>query len=371
VNFVRPAQSRLYQYPVIQANESTFEAIYNGVAIYVYYNGGASVMRATPSNSIYARRYLELTIPSSSQDGLVLYTQGATVATNETGLNTLDMIASTQAFLSSQAMSLIAIAYINDSTTVSSVGWYYQNGSLIAPLLPRSGNNYLYDLGPTNQTLPISQGSVPAIFRNPLSNGLTYVRWNFSNGFNVTQTLIPSAIYKRRLVPVDYQVTQGSISGKLSSLGPRINNVGPFVPRHTNPNSYVIFNPDKNGNFNASFYYQVPELKQQTWTTLEIEAEGNIYMKSSSVWNMVWYDQDAQYFNTNSGYLGYLSQAGKWNYYLSGWTNADPVLINPHFGTVAISIAVTNATSPLYVDLFTIRISVNNPHDNPHSPVLQ
>jgi len=298
----------------------------------------------------------------------VLFTQAAVSYTN-TSVTSLDLVTSTQAFLSSQAISFAAVAYTNDTTSLTSVAWYYQNGTLIDTFVPRLSNGILFDLAQTNNTLPLPRTYI-SLYKNAMANGLTYIKAQFSNNYNITQTVLPSAIYRRRMLPFQYQVNKGTISGKISSVGPRINNVGPFNRRHQNSNSYVIFHPDSSGNFNASFYFQVPNLKQELWSTLELIAEGNAYMSTSSNWNIVWYDVNSQYFNSQTGFMGILSQAGKWNYYFAGWTNAVPTLIDPTSGIVAFSVSVTNATSPLYVDLLTLRIGVNNPHANPHSPVF-
>jgi hypothetical protein len=335
----------------------------------VYYNANASILRAVPLNTLYARRYLQLSAPTSSPNGVVLFTQASVSYTN-TSVGSVDLVTSAQAFLTSQGLSFISVCYTNDTSTLTSLGWYYQNGSLIAPFVPRLPEGILFDLAITNNTYPLPRNYI-SLYKNAMSNGLTYVRAHFSNGYNITQTVIPSSIYRRRMLPYEYVVNTGSISGSITALGPRINNVGPFNSRHQNPNSYVIFRPDASGNFNASFYFKIPTLKQELWSTLELIAEGNVYMASSSNWNNVWYDQGVEYFNTQLGFMGTLSQAGKWNYWFAGWSNAVPTLIDPYTGVVAYSVSVTNATSPLYVDLLTLRIGVNNPHANPHAPVFK
>jgi len=274
---------------------------------------------------------------------------GATNATNnDLGLGLVEIYPTATTFPTDivQADNLflntltIAGKIVHDVANATSASLYYgdltENG---VPLNTFSSAYQSYNL--VNGTLNFS--TIGFLYAIPSDAYLQVTSGPFPGG-DIRGQMYPLVTPRRKIVPLSFTSTNGTLTGQLASLY-RATQYG----NNNNKNSYVTLNP-VGSSFDGYFLFQLPIAKGNLEDIRMFTLNLNARATDGATWTIYYYN----YFS--SAYELYATFTSS-NWQLAFLDNYDYVTFNyiSSNGYMRIRLTATAATVPLALDEFTIR----------------
>jgi len=331
-----------YIYGTVQINSSqTLNLIRDKLGIIVYTS-------AFPSGAIGGLFYLRpYSFLAALSYGNVV---GATNATNNNlGLGMVDVYSSAATFptdiVSADNLFLSTLKIqgriVHDIANSTSAGLYYGQFGATGAVLNTFSNVPLQSWTLTNGTVNFT--TISYLYNSPSQAYLQVNSGPFPNG-DIRGQLYPLVNPRRRIVPVSFTPTTGTLAGNLASLYRATQYLN-----NNNKNSYLNLNP-AGGAFDGYFLYQLPFNKGNLEDIRMFTLNMNARATDGSTWSIYYYN----YF-TSAYELFATFTSAKWQ--LAFLDNSDSITFNyiSSNGYMRIRLTATAATQPLNLDEFTIR----------------
>jgi len=363
---------RLFQESYVNVNLTVVNALdYGYASILVTYNKGNSQLIAYPYNTFSVRRYLA-TYYSNASNNFYSIAVGDQYSTSPNLVSSFDLYNYARTFFSTLGLTLRTTTYTNDSSTVTSVGWYSPTGALLSTLSPRVVNGSFWDLslGPgvlfTSTPVP---GNYSDFFANYLAYGTTYLQYNLSTGASYFAFLTPTCKFTRRYVPQSYVITSGVLKGNTTSaLGTRVNHQGGSFSKKNNKYTYITLLPDPTTKIiNATFTFPIGFSNASSYLVISYVLEANVYQTHLNNFQFNFYSPVTQAFDQT---VGFYNHTGTYDYFFSEYFDSLPTFVDFTTNTVSLNIYAANVTGGFVIDMLTIRQTVSNHLANPRFPAL-